>query len=107
MAQQGTFTWVGKSGQTYKYWVYPIDETFEKGVPANYLYAKKRRSGWEAMYIGETSEVNDLITENNKYQCAREYGATHIHFHKGSTEESDRKEEAESLIKVHSPQCND
>lgn len=107
MGQQGSFTWVGKSGITYKYGVYPIDETFEKGFPANYLYAKKRRSGWEAMYIGETSEVNDSMTEDSKYQCAREKGATHIHFHKGSAEESGRKEEVENLINVHSPQCND
>lgn len=107
MPQQGTFTWGGKSGRTYKYGVYPIDETFEKGVPANYLYAKKRRSGWEAMYIGETSEASERMTGNSKDQCARDKGATHIHFHKGSAEESERKDEAEDLIKVHSPQCND
>jgi len=107
MAQQGYFNWVGKSGRTYKYGVYPIDETFEKGIPANYLYAKKRRSGWEAMYVGETSEVSERLTQDSKYQCALDKGATHIHFHKGSAEESDRKEEVENLINVHSPQCND
>lgn len=106
MANEGQYTWVGNSGKSYTYWIFPIDQEFEEGTPANYIFAKQARGQWTAIYIGQTSQIGRRMTGHDEEECAKRNGATHIHAHEGSPHESVRKDEENDLIKRHNPPCN-
>ena len=53
-----TIDWAGKSGQTYRYWVYPIGTPMQaKG--GNYIFAKEiERGRFVPIYIGQTADLD-------------------------------------------------
>ena len=40
MTEPLTIEWIGKSGNSYRYYIYPIGTTFQK-APGNYIFAKE------------------------------------------------------------------
>lgn len=101
-----TYSWQGRSGRMYTYYVHPIGTTF-KNVAGNYIYAKRNGfGGWTAQYIGQTDDLGSRLAYHPKEPCAKRNGATHIHAHANSDGELARKAEESDLIARHSPPCN-
>ncbi|HLJ58976.1 MAG TPA: hypothetical protein VKZ50_04515 [bacterium] len=97
--------WEGASGKKYGYWIYLIGSDF-KDQPGNYIYAKQTRPGWwAAIYIGQTSSLQDRLADHEREACAKRNGATHIHAHT-SGDENTRRAEENDLIEKWDPVCN-
>lgn len=106
MSVPQTINWTGQSGKTYTHHIHPIDTTF-KEAPGNYLYAKESSPGrWSPLYIGQTKNLSDRLSNHEKENCARRQGATHIHAHINSNGEAARLVEEKDLIDKWSPHCN-
>ena len=98
--------WTGASGTPYQYWFYPI-HTELKDEPGNYILARVNGSRWEALYIGQTQNLKERIGPgHHRWDCAKRYGATHIHAHTSSHNEADRSREESDLIRSNNPYCN-
>ena len=107
MADQGTITWPGESGQKYRYWIYDIDTTFNP-APANYIFARKTETGaFAPIYIGQTGDISERFDNHHKMPCIKQHGATHIHVHKSDDDEKIRMAEESDLIAKWNPPCND
>lgn len=101
-----TINWAGKSGRTYKYWIYPIGTDF-KAVPGNYIFTKEVSSGrYKPIYIGETGDLSERFDNHHKMPCVRTQGATHIHVHQSSGGPTERRLEEADLIARWQPVCN-
>ena len=102
-----TCKWTGQSGTTYTYQIYDIGTTFT-ATPANYIFAKETKPRtWEAVYIGQTGNLSERFDDHHKMPCIRRNGATHIHAHKSSGDESIRLAEETDLVRYNQPVCND
>ena len=107
MAEAATIKWPGKSGTEYTYWIYPIETTFSE-VPGNYIFAKETSPrNWSPVYIGQTKNLSDRLSDHEKEKCAKRNGATHIHAHKTDGGEAVRKAEEKDLITRWKPPCNE
>lgn len=97
--------WPGQSGTKYLYYIHPLNTAFVP-KPGNYLYAKETRPGyWVPVYIGQTDNLRDRLSNHEKEACARHNGATHIHAHASGGETARLAEEAD-LIARWQPTCN-
>lgn len=106
MADVPTITWEGQSGKTYKYWIYKIGYQFDP-QPANYIFIKETKlHTWQALYIGETSNLSERFDNHHKMSCIRQNEATHICAHKSDTNETTRLAEESDLIANWKPICN-
>ncbi len=98
--------WEGQSGKDYGYWVHRIGTSFNE-VAGNFIYAKLAGPNeWLPVFIGQTDNLNNCAADQEKYQCARQNGATHIHIHTTKGGEASRVKEAEDLVSKWSPPCN-
>ena len=105
MSEQ-TILWSGASGRQYKYWTYPINTEF-KECPANYIFAKEVSPGrWMPVYIGETENLKQRMTNHERKPCALRNGATHLHAHTSSDDVDIRRAEESDLIQKWDPVCN-
>lgn len=106
MADEGTIQWDGRSGRTYKYWIYKIGTTFEK-APGNYIFAKETKPNtFRPIYIGETEDLSERFDDHHKMPCIKQEGATHIHVHKNTGGETARQAEEADLVGRWNPICN-
>lgn len=100
-----TIDWPGKSGTTYRYWIYPIPPNFQAAA-GNYIFAKQTKPGyWVPVYIGETENLNQRFDDHHKMPCIVRNGATHIHAHLNANSQDRLNEEAD-LISNWNPSCN-
>ena len=103
-------TWIGKSGDGYKYCISEIDSSFQDKA-GNYIFAYKNAEGyWVPVYIGQSSDLGDRLnnwpTSHHQASCIQKQGATHIHNHLSSDSEKERKGEEDDLIDNYGPSCN-
>lgn len=99
--------WEGQSGERYGYWIQPIDAEFSND-PGNYIFAfKTQQNIWRPVYIGQTSDLDQRLEYHNEEECAKRYGATHIHTHPSSSDETIRLAEEIDLVRQFTPACND
>ena len=107
MAEILEILWPGKSGTSYRYWIYSIGLSF-KEEPSNYIFAKESSPGhWRPSYIGQTENLAQRPGDQEQESCARRNGATHIHAHLTSGGEEARKAEEQDLIQKWKPPCNE
>jgi hypothetical protein len=98
--------WSGASGNKYKYWIYPINTNF-KDSPGNYIFAKETSpERWSPIYIGETDNLRDRISNHDKMHCVKQHGGTHVHIHNSSSDETLRRAEESNLLANWDPPCN-
>ena len=101
--------WPGASGKKYGYWITNIDAVF-KDKPGNYIFAKETSPGsgrWLAVYIGQTSNLNQRLENHEKAKCAIRKGSTHIHAHTTDSKiKTIRLYEEADLIDQLAPVCN-
>ncbi len=99
--------WVGKSGTKYRYWIYPMGQSFT-AKPGNYIFAKETTPNkWRPIYIGQTSDLSARFDNHHKLPCIRKNEATHIHAHTNDAGEKARLAEEADLIANYDPICND
>ena len=107
MAEAPTIEWPGKSGQTYKYWIYKYGQHNFDAVAGNYCFAKETNPGyWSPIYFGETEDLSERFDYHHKIDCIKRNGATHIHAHKSSSDKKARCEEETDLVQKWAPICN-
>jgi hypothetical protein len=98
--------WPGASGKQYKYWIHPINTSF-KGSPGNYIFAKETSpERWIPIYIGETDNIKERLSNHEKMPCVKRHGRTHVHIHNSSSAEELRRAEESDLIANWDPPCN-
>ena len=107
MAEHGTITFKGKSGEGYKYWIYDLSDT-HAAVPANYIFVKETKpNSFRPIYIGETEDISDRFDNHHKMPCIKRNGASHLCAHKSSADKKVRCAEEADLVANYSPICND
>lgn len=108
MADERTIMWSGKSGQEYKYWIFPIIGTSFEPVAGNYIFARETKPHtWTPVYIGETENLqNRLTTNHEKMPCINRYGGTHVHTHTSSSSDTIRRQEEADIRSNWNPPCN-
>jgi len=97
--------WPGKSGKSYRYFVYDIGASF-KAVPGNYIFANASPGKLFAVHIGHTDDLSEDFENHPKIPCIRENGANQIHVHVNDVPEDARKAEEKDLIEAQNPPCN-
>ena len=82
MSEVPTCDWIGRSGQTYRYWIYSLPASFDPNQPGNYIiYARMDKQGyWMPIYVGQ-GDLNERVNNHHQDQCLRQKGATHFHCH--------------------------
>lgn len=98
--------WTGASGKKYKYGIYKIGTSF-KDCPGNYIFAKETSPGhWRPLYIGETEDLRDRLSDHEKMPCVTRNGGTHVHVHVSSSDTDVRRIEENDLLDKWDPICN-
>lgn len=102
-----TINWAGQSGTEYNYWIHPIGTSFAN-KPGNYIWAKPAKPNyWTPVYIGQTDDLGQRLSNHEKEASAKRQGATHIHAHINNGGEKARLAEERDLILRWKPVCND
>ncbi len=98
--------WSGESGRKYGYWIHPIESQFRK-VAGNIIFTKQTETGeWISVYIGQTRDFDEGLSDREKEFCAKSNGATHVHAHFSSPSEGVREAEKADLVAKWKPVCN-
>jgi hypothetical protein len=110
MAKIGTATAKGKSGKSYEFNVYPIDQAF-KGIGAVYVVARQYKNtdgedAYQAIYVGQTDDLSTRFNNHHKSDCFAKHKANCICTHVDDDEDSRLAKEGD-LIKGLDPPCND
>ena len=83
MAETPTINGVGKSGQKYLYYIYPIGTNFEKEA-GNYVFAlQSNPNRWRPIYIGQTEDLSERFDNHHgttRGQCRRVWVADRFVF---------------------------
>lgn len=95
-------TWHGISETAYRYLIYGIRRKPSPGKHGNYIFAKKVKGEWKAVYIGQ-GNLRDRHDDAMEEECVTENGATHYHVHSNTDKDARLKEEAD-LINGN-PEC--
>jgi hypothetical protein len=97
MANVPTCDWVGVSGTSYTYYVYPLPASFDPNQAGNYIYSRTNDAGqWVPIYIGQ-GDLRDRASTHHQANCIRSKGATHFQCHKNVTEQARLAEERDLL----------
>ena len=105
MAKEGTIIWKGKSGNEYRYDIYPINTQFNN-VPANYVFMKKLENGnYTCIYFGITKDLSERFDNHHAMPCIKKNGATHVGIHQNS-KETDREKQESDLLASYNTVCN-
>ena len=107
MSNFPTINWTGQSGAAYTYYICPRGTQFSDNVPGNYIHAKETSPGkFVPVYIGQTKNLNERLSNHEKKACVDKHGATHVCVHANSQGEQARLDEEKDLILRWQPTCN-
>jgi len=95
MTNAQTAIWQGASGKQYTYYAYSLPCSFEQ-KKGNYIFARIGAGKWVPIYIGE-GDLKDRISNPDQAACITSKGASHIHVHSESNEQSRKAEESDLL----------
>ena len=99
--------WTGLSGNTYRYWF--MSEMKKPSIEAaagNYMFVKEQADGWVPIYIGETGNLGERLTNHPELPCVKRNGGTHLMAHTTPGGKDKRTDEEADLIDYWSPPCN-
>ena len=103
-----TIDWRGRSGKTYRYWIYDIGTQFTANEAGNYVFARESPANtFTEIYVGQTGDLSERFEFHHKMPCIRQKGATHITVHTNNAGEAVRRAEEADLIAYRKPACND
>ena len=102
-----TIKWPGISGRDYTYYIWPRGSTFDPGQAGNYIHAKETAPNtFVPIYIGQTRDLNQRLSNHEQQACVDRKGATHLHVHVTPGGEQARLQEEKDLIVRWQPPCN-
>jgi len=110
MAKISTVKFKGKSGESYDFNVYPMDQSF-KAIGGVYVVTRRFKDEDDGfrhkiIYVGETGDLSTRFDNHHKADCFTEHSANCICVHVDDDEDS-RLAKEDDLIKLHNPPCND
>lgn len=99
----------GKSGQTYEFECWPMDQSFN-AVGAVYAVTRRYQDdngNWKhkVLYVGETGDLSTRFDDHHKADCFANNKANRICTHLEDDEDS-RLAIEDDLIKQYDPPCN-
>jgi hypothetical protein len=98
--------WSDLGRAKYVYSVFGFDQEC-CDFPGNYIFARRGRKGWEALYIGETDSLRMTInTRHTAWAYCRSRGATHVLVHFNFAGRAARQVEEQALILAYDPPGN-
>ena len=102
-----TIDWPGASGKTYKYWFASEMETpIMKQEGGNYMFATQKADGWYPVYIGETGNLDNRLTNHPELPCVYLSNGTRLMAHTTPAGKPSRLAEEADLIAHWNPPCN-
>ena len=75
--------------------------------PGIFIYARRRGTDWQALYIGESANLSTRLAFNEIAADALLSGATDIHILKTDIDAKDRRDLADRLIVTNRPPLNE
>jgi hypothetical protein len=111
MGKLDTVNLKGKSGNSYEFEIYPIDQPFNPVGAVYAIFKYEPRPGtatawYRHIYVGETGDLSTRFSSHHKQNCFDEHGADRIGVHVDSSEKSRKSKEADIRNAGHWP-CND
>lgn len=98
---------VGAEGpQILDFQIMGIGEVAPK-KPGIFIYARRRGTDWQALYIGESANLSTRLAFNEIAADALLSGATDIHILKTDIDAKDRRDLADRLIVTNRPPLNE
>ena len=104
MTQIGTVTFPSGSGTQYSFTAYTADTMFNE-VGAVYIFTKRENSTYTRLYVGQTDNLEERISNHEKWPCVRQYGVNSICVLREDNEFSRRQIESD-LLDLGYPPCN-
>lgn len=87
--------------------IFPRGTQFEAGQPGLYVHVKETSPHkWLPLYIGQTGDLNDRLSNHEKEEEVNRAGATHVCARVNSGGEQARLDEEKDLIDRWQPECN-
>jgi hypothetical protein len=110
MASLGKATYKSKSGNQYRFKVFPLNTRFRK-IGGIYLIARRGHSNHgghrhKVLFVGHTNDFSQPFERHRKAQELKQLGANCICVQSDQSEESRLGKERE-LIVAFGPACND
>ena len=100
MGDKPSCNWKGASGKVYTHYIYALPYSFNEDQDGNYIYAKTNsNNAWVPIYIGQGDLGNRIGSQHHKADCIQSKGATHVHVHLNSNEQSRLDEESDLLAR--------
>jgi len=97
MDTEKTCNWIGKSGKSYRYYIWSLPQSFSPNQDGNYIFAKLVNNLWVPIYIGQGDLGSRIGPYHHKYNCIYSKGVTHVHVHLNTSRESREAEESDLL----------
>lgn len=111
MAKVGSVTFTGRSGEQYRFDVWPVETRF-KALAGVFFVTKRayenstyRRACHESIFIGQTASLADPLGTGSQLSCFSKHGANCVCILLNENEER-RSAIEQDLIAVHHPSCN-
>ncbi len=108
MAKISDATFVGTSGEQYKFEVFTTESKFEN-VGALYVFTKRTEQDGKGMqkflFIGQTRRLEEAMLKHEKWKCLELNGVNCVCVHLDEDEESRLKKEAD-LLQANTTPCN-
>ena len=105
MVQTLTIVWQGASGTPYTYGLVPIGSTLPAAA-GNYVVCRHNGNGYSAVYVGETSNLSERLSNHNEEGCFKRHDATHVSFRENYAGVDARRAEEKDIRERYSPPCN-
>ena len=100
-----TVTFPSHSGNKYTFTAYTTDTVFLQ-VGAVYIFTKQVNNSYTRLYIGQTDNLDQRISNHEKWPCVRLHGANSICVLEESGAFS-RLQIEQDLIALGNPLCNE
>ena len=77
-----TVDWPGASRKTYPYWfASEMQNPCMKQEGGNYMFVTQRTDGWHPLYIGQTKNLDNRLTNHPELACVCRNNGTHLMAH--------------------------
>jgi hypothetical protein len=99
--------WIGASGATYHYCIWPRGAKINGVYPGNFLHVKEAEDGTLVpVYAGQTEDLNRRLLTPEEQECIDSSGATQLHLHISYKGVQRRQAEQSDLTERWQPCCN-
>lgn len=111
MSNEGTINFIGVSGKSYKFYIYPKSYEFPD-VGGVYIFTRRYQdqqglTRYKPLYIGKTKSLADRPESgHHKWECANNNGFNSICAYRDDNATSRRKAEIDLLNNYKTP-CNE